>query len=278
MRERNFCFTLNNYSDEEKLLLKIFFEKNCRYMVFGHEVGESGTPHLQGFLQLKNAKDLKVMIKKMPRRCNVSSMYKKSTSKFCMEYCKKDGDFVEYGVITQQGKRNDLAAIREHLMDGGTLREVIINDENPSLQKIQYAKAILPFIEPKRKIGGIEIYWHWGVSGAGKTYTVFKDNKNVFQPTTVKWFEGYDGHEVVLLDDFRSHMCEFNILLRIMDQYPFKVETKGGSREVKYNKLYITCPYHPNRVFNTSEDIYQIERRCTKIIHFTQKFGIEKKE
>lgn len=42
---RNYCFTLNNYKEEdiEKLL-----KSDVKYITFQKEVGDSGTPHLQG--------------------------------------------------------------------------------------------------------------------------------------------------------------------------------------------------------------------------------------
>jgi len=42
-RSRNFVFTLNNYTTEEVELVK---EWDCKYLIFGKEIGESGTPHL----------------------------------------------------------------------------------------------------------------------------------------------------------------------------------------------------------------------------------------
>lgn len=49
------CFTHNNYSqDDLSKCLKIFKDKSCLYIV-GEEVGESGTPHLQGYIESKKA-------------------------------------------------------------------------------------------------------------------------------------------------------------------------------------------------------------------------------
>jgi len=49
------CFTLNNYSDEEEARIH---ELQCRYLVVGRERGEQETPHLQGYIHFANARTL----------------------------------------------------------------------------------------------------------------------------------------------------------------------------------------------------------------------------
>lgn len=63
-RSRNWCFTLNNYSREEIDAITKF--SKCKYL-FQEETGESGTPHLQGTLQFKDAKTLSKLKKLLPR-------------------------------------------------------------------------------------------------------------------------------------------------------------------------------------------------------------------
>lgn len=48
-------FTWNNYPDGAVETLETFFKTVCTKYVFEHEVGESGTPHLQGVIWLKEA-------------------------------------------------------------------------------------------------------------------------------------------------------------------------------------------------------------------------------
>ena len=54
--------TLNNPTDEEqRSLTDALTGRGVTRASVGHEVGESGTPHLQGFVQLKNGRTLTAM-------------------------------------------------------------------------------------------------------------------------------------------------------------------------------------------------------------------------
>lgn len=92
------CFTINNWGETDVSTLKLW-ESKCKVLVFQSEVGESGTPHLQGVFQLKK-KDRFTAIKKT---FSTAHLEKCKSSKDAIEYCRKDDTWdkklrVQHGV------------------------------------------------------------------------------------------------------------------------------------------------------------------------------------
>lgn len=107
------CFTLNNPTDDEsQSLFEILDDRNrVKYAVVGKEVGESGTPHLQGFVIFTTNKRLRAAKLLISPRAHLEIA--RGTSAQASLYCKKDNDFEEYGVLSEQGRRSDLEEIIE---------------------------------------------------------------------------------------------------------------------------------------------------------------------
>jgi hypothetical protein len=51
---KHYCFTLNNYTEEDITAILDVFSSKVLSFIFQEEVGESGTPHLQGYCEFKN--------------------------------------------------------------------------------------------------------------------------------------------------------------------------------------------------------------------------------
>jgi len=103
------CITLNNYTDEDQEKWAIVFtdETVTRYAVYGREQGESGTPHLQGFVVWQQPARITAVKALLGTR--IHAEFAKGTSKQAADYCKKDGDFNEYGSFPgAQGRRTDI--------------------------------------------------------------------------------------------------------------------------------------------------------------------------
>lgn len=120
-RSDRWLFVLNNYTPEEvtKLTSRIQSSSRVQYFVFGKEIAPTtGTPHLQGFVIINYRINLNGIIKLFDvKRNNVNPVhFRISTCKDvndAAEYCKKDGDVFEYGILpppTIQGRDTDLLA------------------------------------------------------------------------------------------------------------------------------------------------------------------------
>jgi len=104
------CFTLNNPTDVDRQRLASAFTDASRrvvYLVVGRETGDSGTPHLQGFVIFNRTVTFAHARDTIGHTAHLERA--RGTSKQADDYCKKDGDFDEYGTLPgPSGKTNYL--------------------------------------------------------------------------------------------------------------------------------------------------------------------------
>lgn len=110
---RRWCFTLNNPTPDDLDRLRDCLG-NYRYGVFGREVAPTtGTPHLQGFFILNNGRSRNALLQELPQ---MHLEVARGTSQQAADYCKKDGDYEEFGNFpANQGKRTDIQNIMSWL-------------------------------------------------------------------------------------------------------------------------------------------------------------------
>lgn len=274
-RHRGFCFTLNNYTPEDFEIFKGLENvkrPKITYAVCGKEIGEQGTPHLQGYIKFANANEgnWNTMRKWFPRaRLEVA----RGTDIHNQTYCTEDGDFYEFGTPSTQGSRSDLKKVHKEIIDKKIKneREFFENDDvSVSNQSLQLARSCLKLYGPKRKLEKPPtVHWYFGESGSGKSLSAMRDIEYDGRPyykcsSNGKWWDGYDGEKVVLIDDWRPEWCKYQDFLQILDLYEYKVEVKGGMKELEADTFYITSPLDPVRCWG-NEDPKQLIRRITNL-------------
>lgn len=98
MSAKRYCFTINNWKEEDiDAIISFGLSEICSYMVFGFETGESNTPHIQGFVILTSSRRLTYMKNNLNQRAHFETT--RGTSQEAADYCKKDGQFEEFGDI-----------------------------------------------------------------------------------------------------------------------------------------------------------------------------------
>ena len=87
-------FTLNNYSESDYNEIIQFLDNRAKVYIVGKEVGENGTPHLQGYFNLKVRERFSGLKKILPK-CHIEKA--KGSEKSNYDYCSKEGNFVSKG-------------------------------------------------------------------------------------------------------------------------------------------------------------------------------------
>lgn len=88
-------FVINNYSEIEKSQLSQSLSLICKKAVFGLEVGESGTPHIQGYISLK--KKMRITELHKIQGLSRASFRKVRNENALIEYCQKENCYFKLG-------------------------------------------------------------------------------------------------------------------------------------------------------------------------------------
>ncbi len=284
---RHWCFTLNNPT--EYYATSVIFSEQVvaacghrfRYLVFQEETGESGTPHYQGYLELNGTTRLTWLKKNVSAEAHWE--HRKGTREQARDYCMKDegrtngpwveGDFNKGG----QGKRNDLTGVINLAKTGASAEDIA---QSFPILWIKFNKGIrsyMDIIAPARTEPPTIILCY-GPTGTGKTKWAYDTHTKLFRkPCGNKWFDGYSGGNVILLDDFFGAASKMSLpyLLQLLDRYPIRVEVKGGSCMVLATTIVITSNYHPRKwyTWDDREESYRALARRIHTIYYFAEFG-----
>lgn len=254
-RTRSFCFTLNNYKPAEQEQLR---KLPCKYLIFGREKGDSGTPHLQGYVYFNSAKTLKAAIKTLPKRCHLEVAKADAAANY--KYCSKDGDFEEFGQRpkSQEEKGDDekkrYQRAWEHAKAGN------IEDIDPDIRVRLYGtlkKIRADYLPIPKAQDKMDFHWFVGPSGAGKTSAARNENPvHYLKDPNTKWWDGYVDQPCVIIEDY-DKKCDImlqQMLKRWCDHWPFAAETKGGHINIRPPKIIVTSNYTMEQCFDHDTD------------------------
>lgn len=278
-RLRRFVFTLNNYTKEEEEQIQA---TDCRWLIYGRETGEAGTPHLQGACVIGRQVAFST-IKTWPgfARCHISTMNGKPEDS--LRYCSKEDTqpFQKGQIPNGEGRRNDLHEAVARLRDSKSSADFreLVKDDDFAVVYVKYNKGLtllsnLLQAERDRTIAP-KVVWIHGPTGTGKTRSTIDFADKVFglggywlSAGSLEWFDGYGYQKCAILDDLRTQGCKFAQLLRLLDRYQYRVPIKGGFVDWIPEYIFITAPMGPRAMWSlkTEEQLEQLERRCTYVL------------
>lgn len=265
-RSRDYCFTFNNPTPETAAA---FEAVECTYLIIGHEVGASGTPHFQGYIRFKAGKSFTAVKSLLPPGTHIE--VKKGTCQQAIDYCKKDGDYKEIGEAPISSSEKGCKEKRrwEDAFEAAKLGNL---DEIPADIRVKYYKTIKAIrsdhMEKPEPLSELDNEWRYGPTGTGKSRTAQEAYPDAYlKSANEKWWDGYSGQEVVIIDDFDKYFVKMGYYLKIwLDHYPFIAETKGGSSMIRPKKIIVTSNYHPSEIWEDDTTLQPVLRRvkCIK--------------
>ena len=271
-RSRGWVFTLNNYAIEDIVVLD---QLDVKYMLYGKEIGESGTPHLQGMVYLhlqKTLKATKAFIGINEIHLEVMRHIEKS-----IVYCKKDGQFTERGTAPKGQKEKGEAGANaskarwdEALLNAKRGRFHLI-DSQLQISQCRNLEYIFNRALNARTLPDTtcRMLWLWGPTGTGKSRAARFVFPGAYDKMCNKWWDGYIDQRVALIEDIDPSHAKLCHHMKIwMDRYPFTAEVKGLVRSLRPEVIVVTSNYHPMSIWPDASDHEPILRRAV-CLNFT---------
>lgn len=266
IKSTRWCFTLNNYTEEE--LDKLSGIK-CEYLIYGLEHEDEGTPHVQGYVVFKSQKRFNTLKKWLPR---AHFEIAKGGHESNITYCSKEdrSPFEKGNRPFDKRKRPDPKdVLKKDEINGGKrlMTQRIIHGmelEKQMFKEIQNNSLEKPEI----------IYIH-GASGSGKTYYALQEALTFHgwnNVATIRFDKSGFAHcndpqrPCLVWMEFRPSCLDAVSFLELTDGYGCHLNVKHGSMFIRPKAIYICSILRPDQIYR-DEINEQFQRRITRIIN-----------
>jgi len=272
---RGWCFTLNNYTTGEEEHIQTVVKNQARYIVYGREVGDEGTPHLQGYVYFESRRQRKGVARLLPRAFLTPANGSAEKNRV---YCTKqaNGGF-EFGeppmdaeVARRKGGAGNAARYAKAIESARNNDMESVEREDPQLFLLHGVRLESLYTPTAVPLDGELLHEWWvGPSGTGKSRLLWELYPNHFSKNKNKWWDGYKREDVVAIEEWAPKNDISTDNLKIWaDRYPFRGEVKGSHLgNIRPKKLIVLSNYTPQQCFLNQEDLGPMLRRFT-VIHF----------
>lgn len=267
-RYRNVCFT--SFQDDEPRYIPDIMS----YLIYGLEqCNSTGSWHWQGYVEFSR----RIGRRQLQEIFNNSHFEDRHGNALqAATYCAKDGEYCEFGSISQQGRRTDLEQLSQSIVDGASI--VSVAESCPRLF-VQYGRglSLLQSVcrqSHQRPWRHTQIEIWWGVTGTGKTRTFFSqydvaDTYRFLYRGSTDYWDGYTGQHNVLFDEFESQI-RLSDMLMYCDGHPLLLNIKFAHGYADWDTVTIISNSNPQTFYAncSTERRDAFARRVTRVIEY----------
>lgn len=278
VKAKNWVFTINNYTQDIENRLK---ELDCVWMIFGHEVGENGTPHLQGAVSFSTYKYAKSLGKLFPWHIDVM----RGSHQENKTYCTKEDttNYFEKGIMPLPRGHNGGEATKRKWEEAYNAALEGRFDDIPEQMRIQYYKTFIAIYNDNKKDKSMEdlgdkelkdsFLWIYGDTGTGKSHTARRISKELgceepYIKSLNKWWNGYSNQLVTIIEEADPDRCEHlaSFFKQWCDKWNFTAEAKGSVfPSIRPRYIIVTSNYTIDECFPKAQDSEPLHRRFTEV-------------
>lgn len=262
---------------KEHAMLQLKRIRDPFYVCVSQERHEDGNPHLHAFVQYSEKQTYykKTCFDIMNESERIIYHGNYQTAKYsdaARNYVMKDDNFIEHGLYQSNNQSSVQKRAQENKRILETALPELVNNGEISIYSYQALRTaknlytldslVVPDYMPK------ECIWIYGSTGIGKSRYI-RDNHGgqFFSKSQNKWWDGYNGEKIVLIDDFDLKGEHLGHYLKIWaDCYSFTAEIKGGSIKPVIDKLYITSQYLPRDIWCQGNDQEKWDNELRKAV------------
>lgn len=283
MQATNWVFTINNPTlSDLRSIAQAWETKRLKLLIASLEIGEEGTPHYQGYLEATRSLRRNVLSALLPR---AFLERRKGSRKQAIQYVIKDVCLEDSATLNQTPMISTTQSLMNSLLTPPLIcfgyedpyqelktistqscrkpRKMILQEMKQMIENNNDNKALADFDFPtfiqcyrglnyyrliisQPRNHATQVLVLQGPTGTGKSKYAMDNYPKAYWKQRSNWWDGYEDHEVVILDEFYGWL-PFDLLLRLCDRYPLHVETKGGNVNFVAKKIIITTNQVPER-------------------------------
>lgn len=250
---RKWVMTINNPTfDDAQRLWDAGHNEDVRYLVYGAEHVDEGTPHFQCYIVFKGPYRFS-RVKRMFPRAALYEPYKCDLAN--KRYCKKEGFYMEFGSTGEEARqqsRKRAEMEREEVIHQIRMKQMKFSDLTDEQlldnKLVRAAEKAVSMISGPNRQENLQVVFIVGPTGLGKSYAIhqaFDDVTIVDYASGQEWFLNAEAR-VALFDEFNGQISERK-MLKYLEPYPCSLPVKGGHRPCYWNLIFICSNTTPDQ-------------------------------